>query len=425
MLVSRAYKVELDPNNIQKTMFRRHAGAARWAYNWGLDKKIEAYKTTGKSPSAIDLHKELNALKRTDKAFGGVPWMYEVSKCAAQEALRDLDKAFQNFFRRCKEGKSGPKGFPKFKSKHQGIGSFHLTGSIKVSEKHIQLPRIGSVRLKESGYLPKESENIHILSVTISEKADHWFVSLAVEEKVLELSPPTGEALGIDVGISHLATLSDGTVFDNSKALKNAEVKLRRLQKSLSHKVKGSNNRRKAKQKVAKLHYRVSNIRRDSIQKATSAVIAKHPKIIGIETLNIKGMLKNHKLAKALADVSMSEFLRVLIYKAGWAGIPIIKADRWFPSSKLCTGCGVCFKELKLSDRVFKCPVCGLVIGRDLNAAINLKVFAESSSVLPVLKGPGKACGVGSSGRVRKNSTKLPTVKQEPNASYSACGIGG
>ena len=190
MLIARAYKVELDPNNVQKTLFRRHAGAARWAYNWGLRRKIDAYKATGKSPSAIDLHKELNALKRTDKAFGGVPWMYDVSKCAAQEALRDLDKAYQNFFRRCKEGKSGPKGFPKFKSRHRGIGSFHLTGSIKVSDKQIQLPRLGKIRLKESGYLPIESENTHILSATVSEKAGHWFVSLAVEETIPDLIQP-------------------------------------------------------------------------------------------------------------------------------------------------------------------------------------------------------------------------------------------
>lgn len=174
MRISRAYKVELDPNDVQKTALLRHAGAARWAYNWGLRRKIDTYKATGKSPSAIDLHKELNVLKRTDKAFGGVPWMYEVSKCAAQEALRDLDRAYSNFFRRCKEKKAGPKGFPKFKSKHRGIGNFHLTGALRASEDHVQLPRIGSVRLKESGYLPTPDQTeIRILSATVCLQAGH------------------------------------------------------------------------------------------------------------------------------------------------------------------------------------------------------------------------------------------------------------
>ena len=421
MKISRAYKVELDPNNAQRTALLCHAGAARWAYNWGLRRKIDEYQKTGKSPSAIDLHRELNILKKADKVSGGVPWMYEVSKCAAQEALRDLDKAFSNFFRRCKEKKAGPRGFPRFKSRHRGIGGFHLTGALSASMDYAQLPRIGSVLLKESGYLPTpDRAEVRILSATVSERAGRWFVSFAVEEDRPDPKAPAGNILGIDMGIAHLATLSDGTVFENPRALKASEQRLRRLQKSLSRKKKGSSNRRKAKHRLARRHYRVSNIRKDSIQKATSVVIAKRPKLIGIETLNVRGMMKNHHLARALSDASMSEFLRVLQYKAGWAGIPIVKADRWFPSSKLCSNCGVVNEDLRLSDRVFGCSICGSKLDRDLNAALNLRNLAASTASSAGFE----ACGVGSSGRGRKAAVKLPTMKQESNSNQGLSLIG-
>ena len=180
MIILRAFKTELDLNNAQKTACARHAGAARWAYNWGLARKIEAYQAGRKVPTAIDLHRELNVLKKTELA-----WMYAVSKCAPQEALRNLDQAFAHFFRRVKEKKAGKKievGFPKFKSKKNGLGSFRLTGAIHVFEKAIQLPRLGVLRLKERGYLPLEG--VHILSATVSERAGRWFVSLQVEMEI-------------------------------------------------------------------------------------------------------------------------------------------------------------------------------------------------------------------------------------------------
>jgi len=172
MKVLRAYKTELDLNNVQMTACARHAGAARYAFNWGLARKKEAFANGEKTPSAIDLHRELNVLKKTE-----LPWMYEVSKCAPQESLRDLDKAFTNFFRRAQEKKAGKKdsvGFPRFKSKKNGLGSFRLTGAIHVFDKLIQLPRLGKLRLKERGYLPVS--DAHILSATVSEKAGRWFV---------------------------------------------------------------------------------------------------------------------------------------------------------------------------------------------------------------------------------------------------------
>ena len=266
----RAYKTELDPDDAQRTSLLRHAGAARWAFNFGLRRKQEAYAAwvaggkQGKcsTPSAIDLHRELNLLKKKVAEDGGVPWMYEVSKCAPQEALRNLDRAYTNFFRRCKQGATR-KGFPRFKSRKRGVGSFTLTGAIAVTATHVQLPRLGDVRLKERGYLPVS--DVKILKATISEKAGHWFVSLQVEQEVVIERAPE-HVLGVDVGINSLAVTSDGEVFENPKALRAAEARLRLLQKSVRRKTKGSSNRRKAVQRLGRKHYRVACVRRDVIQ---------------------------------------------------------------------------------------------------------------------------------------------------------------
>jgi len=215
--IVRGYKTELKVNNKQRTLLAKHCGAARFTYNWGLDLKIEAYKAESKEKlNAISLHKKLNPLKKTE-----FPWMYEVSKCAPQEALRDLDKAYKGFFRKLKSRKSGEKpGFPRFKSKHDSKQSFRLTGSIKVlDENHIQLPRLGKLKVKEKGYLPKD---LKILSASVSSVAGRWFVSLQVEEEIPEI--PLGissEILGVDLGIKTLATPSKGDPFQNPKVLKN------------------------------------------------------------------------------------------------------------------------------------------------------------------------------------------------------------
>ena len=389
----RAYRTELDPTNKQRTAFLQHAGAARWAYNWALRRKIEAYEATGKSPSYIDLSRELNLLKKAPKADGGCPWMYESSKWAPQQALRNLDKAFAGFFRRCKKG-AGKKGFPKFKSRKNGAGSFSLTCIAKVTSRTIKLPRIGVIRLKERGYFPTD---VRVTSATISCQAGRWFVSILTDEQ--EPCCPTGiETLGVDVGIKSLATLSDGTTFENPKALKQAQRKLKHLQRSLSRKKKGSSNRKKAVTKLARQHYKISCIRKDSAHKATSA-IAKRAAVLGVESLNVSGMMKNHSLAKALGDASLSEFLKQLEYKMKWHGGTVVKADRFYPSSKTCSKCGDVKKSLSLSERVFHCDACGHILDRDLNAAINLKNLAVSSTVT--------ACG-GTGGW-------SPPVKQEPS----------
>jgi transposase, IS605 OrfB family, central region len=370
--ILRAYKTELDLNNCQHNLCMRHAGAARFAYNWGLARKIDAYQKTGKSPSAIDLHRELNQLKATR-----FPWMYEVSKCAPQEALRDLDKAYANFFRRVKQKKSGSKiavGFPKFKSRKKSKLSFRLTGQIHVFKKAIQLPRLGKLRLKEHGYLP--AAGVHILSATVSERAGRWFVSIQVEQ---EIPDPQLDAVkpkvGVDLGIKSLAVVSNGTVYENPRALSRQMKKLIRLQRSVSRKAKGSANRKKAVEKLARCYARISNIRSNSLHQIT-AQLAKTKSVVVLEVLNVSGMMKNRHLARAIANIGFSEFRRQLTYKGQWYGCEVVIADRFYPSIKRCSSCGNTKQEMDLAQRVYECEACGVTIDRDLNAAMNLAQLA-------------------------------------------------
>ncbi len=368
MKILRAFKTELDLNNGQWTACARHAGAARFAYNWGLVRKIEAYQAGLKVPSAIDLHRELNALKKTE-----LSWMYEVSKCAPQEALRNLDQAYAHFFRRVKEKQAGKNikvGFPRFKSKKNGLGSFRLTGAIHIFEKAIQLPRLGVLRLKERSYLP--IDDVHILSATVSERAGRWFVSVQVEMEIPDPEPEEKSAAGVDLGILRMATVSDGNGVDNPRALKQGLIKIKRLQRRLSRRKPGSANRKKAVRQLARAHYRVANIRKDALHQATSW-LAKTKSAVVLEDLNVSGMLKNHHLAQAIADVGLYEFRRQISYKGGWHGCEILIADRFYPSSKRCSGCGEVKPDLMLNEREYHCGRCGLVIDRDLNAAINLE----------------------------------------------------
>jgi len=419
----RGYKTELDLNDRQRTACVKHAGAARYAYNWGLRRKMDAYQATGKSPTAIDLHRELNVLKKSE-----LGWMYEVSKCAAQEALRDLDRAFANFFRRVKlkqQGKlKGPVGFPRFKSRKAGLGSFRLTGSIHVYEDRIQLPRLGRLRLKERGYLA--TNGVKILSATVSERAGRWFVSVQVEEDVPDPTPARGERLGVDLGVKTLAMRSDGISYENPKALHRAQKKLRRLQRKLSRQQKGSRNREKTRRRIARLHYRIANVRRDSLHKATSDILARakpdieRPRAVVLEDLNVRGMLQNHCLARAISDVGMHEFGRQVQYKAAWGGTEVVIADRWYPSSKRCSGsrCGEVKDDLDLSQRVYQCDRCGLVIDRDLNAARNLaqyKPTGMSSSQSTVSSTGSDACEED----VRPAWSGQTSMKQEPNCNLA------
>jgi putative transposase len=313
----------------------------------------------------MELHRDLNALKQTE-----VPWMYEVSKCAPQEALRNLDSAFAHFFRRCQLKQQGTLrgkvGYPQPKTKKRGLGSFRLTGSITVFADAIQLPRLGRLRLKERSYLPTTAK---IRSATVSEQAGHWYVSVLVEQA--HITPVNrGPLVGVDLGVKTLATLSDGTAEPNPRHLRSCLKKLKRLQRAVSRKPKGSRNRRKAAQRLGTLQQRIANQRTNTLHHITSR-LAKTKSVVVIEDLNVVGMLKNHHLAQAIADVGFGEFRRQLTYKAAWYGCQVLVASRWEPSSKTCSGCGWVDEDLTLADRTFRCEDCGQVLDRDLNAAIN------------------------------------------------------
>jgi len=286
--------------------------------------------------------------------------------------------AFAHFFRRCalkKQGKwTGQLGYPQFKTKKKGLGSFRLTGSIVVSEKAIVLPRLGRLPLKEREYLP--TKGVQILSAIVSEEAGHWYVSVQMEEEQA-VPENIGPVVGIDLGVKSLATLSDGTVITNPRHLKRRLKKLKRLQRVVSRRKKGSKNRKKAVRRLAKLHRQIRHQRSNTLHQVTTR-LAKTKSVLVIEDLHVSGMLKNHRLAQAIGDVGFYEFKRQLLYKASWYGARVVLADRWEPSSKRCSGCGWLDEDLILADRTFHCERCGLVLDRDLNAAINLEQLAGS-----------------------------------------------
>jgi len=401
MLINKAYRYELDPNNSQRSSLVQHVGVARFAYNWGLEHRIKQYKNNqgdDRFTNATKQHKLLNSLKK-DQFL----WMYETSKCAPQEALRDLHRAFKNFYRGLKTGKKT--GFPRFK--RRGVrDSFRLYGTIRFHERAIQLPRIGKVRIKE---MRIHYHSGRILSVTVRRRANRWFVSVTVEENILDPQPVKGAPVGVDLGVKILATLSDGVTFANPRALGRRLRKLRQLSKSLSRKKKGSKNREKAKLLLAKMYLKVFNIRQDTLHKLTTYLAKSHSEVV-IEDLQVSGMMKNRRLARAIADMGFYEFRRQLEYKCGWYGSELIVVSRTFPSSKMCSQCGHRKKELSLSERVYHCEQCGLEIDRDLNASLNLVAVS-----LPETE---NACGE----EVRlltdsENLQRAVSMKQEPNIS--------
>jgi putative transposase len=361
-------------NNATRELLAKHAGVARHAWNWGLnltkailDNNQNNPENKIKFPTAIDLHKWLVAIVKPDN-----PWYYEVSKCAPQYALRHLRDAWQRCFQKTS-------GVPKFKKKYKH-DSFTLDGSITVDNFKIKVPIIGWLKTYER--LP---QGIKPKSVTISREADKWYISFNIEIPEQQTTK-IADIVGVDLGVLHLATLSNGEIFEGAKALKLLEKKLAKLQYRNRHKVIHSSNWRKAQVKIARLHQRIANIRKDYVHKMTTYLAKNHGKIV-IEDLNVSGMLANHKLAKAISDGAFYEIKRQLIYKCELYGSELIIADRWFPSSKICSHCGTKKESLLLSERMFYCEHCHIEIDRDLNAALNLaKLGGASSEVTSVDK---------------------------------------
>jgi len=378
----RVHKIKLNPNSAQSEYFVKACGVARHAYNWALGRWIGQYEA-GLKPSESALRREYNAIKPVE-----FPWALEITKNAPQQAIKNVGTAFQNFFRRVKNGDKKP-GYPKFKKK--GVhDSFRADNgpqtagadAVSVDGKRVKLPVIGWVRMRESVRFPGQ-----IKSAVVSKMADGWHVALAIEtEAQLERKANNG-TVGVDLGIKALAVLSNGETVEGPKPHKILLKRLRRLNQSLSRKVKGSANWRKAKTKLSRLHKRIADIRNDAAHKLTTRLATEFD-TVAIEDLNVSGMVQNHCLARSIMDGGFGELRRQIEYKAQMTGSNVVIVDCWFPSSRTCSSCGV-IHIMPLSSRRMVCD-CGNDMDRDLNAARNLAKYAASSAV--------SACGASSSG---------------------------
>lgn len=360
MIIHRAYKRELQPNKYQLMMLRRTAGCTRYAYNWGLAKAQEIKELEGKLPK----FPELSRMWTQHKRDFGFEWLSEVQAVPTFDAIKDLNDAFQRFFK--KQNK-----YPRFKKKGN-CDSFRIarnhneTYALIIDDNHIRIPIIGIVKTKEWLKL-----NGAPINATVSREADRWYISIACEQNIPEPTPIEGEPIGVDLGLTSFAALSDGTKLDAPKPLAKELQKLKKLQRQHSKKQKGSQNRKKSAMKIAKLHQRITNIRKDYLHK-TSTLLAKTKPIICVEDLNVKGMQQNDKLARHIADMSWSSFIGMLEYKTHWYGSTLLRADRYYPSSKTCSSCGYIMESMPLSVREWTCTSCGAEHDRDINAAKNI-----------------------------------------------------
>jgi putative transposase len=368
-LIQQGYTFELDPNRKQRAQFAKSVGASRYVYNWGLAESQAAYERTGKRPKHSELKARLVELKK-----GECQWLYEVSAHIGQQALVDLDRAFDRFFKGLKG--QGPKnGFPRFKRKGERDSARFY--EVRLENRHLRLPNVGRVRLKES--CSERGFEGRVLSATVRRRANRWFVSLCVERErdfhESKLVRRASDVVGVDLGLKAAAVVHDGEstfVVEPQQALRRNLRKLRRLDLQLARKQKGSRNREKAKLRRARLHYRISCQRQDHLHQLSSS-LARTKSVIVVEDLHVRGMIQNRHLALSISDAGMGELRRQLAYKSEWYGSTLVIADRFYPSSKTCSGCGVIKHTLPLSERVFECDACGLVLDRDENAAINLR----------------------------------------------------
>jgi putative transposase len=364
--VNRTHKIALDPTSSQVGYFRRACGVARFTYNWGLAEWKRKY-AEGQKPSGAALKKQFNALRHVD-----FPWSGEVLRDATAQPFANLQRAYQNFF--AKRGK-----YPTFKKKGRHDSFYIANDKFSVEGAKIRIPHIGWVRMHEA--LRFEGR---IQSAVVSRTAHRWFVAIAVEVPDQLITRENQAVVGVDLGIKALATLSTGEFILAPKPLKASLEKLRRLSRLVARKKKGSANRAKAIRRLSRLHYRIACVRNDALHKLTTGLVARFGTVV-IEDLNVKGMVKNHCLARAISDLGFGEFRRQLEYKAPSKGVRIVVADRWYPSSKTCADCGFVVDILPLSVREWACPECGVVHDRDVNAAINLEKLGRATpEVTPV-----------------------------------------
>lgn len=388
--MERAYEYRIYPNARQREQIERTFGACRWVWNLCLEVSKASWEVNRKGLSAYDLMRFLTTWKRTV-----APWLYEVDNTALQSTIANLGRAYRNFFRRVRSGDKP--GYPKFKSKHANAQSYtskYNKGASVIRGNKVMIPKLGLVKCRVS-----RMPDGRIVNVTVKRtpSGKYFAVFCCIDCHEPEMPMGNDPIIGIDAGIHDLMTRSDGVKVENHRHLRRSERKLKRAQRGLSRKRRGSNNYRKQRKRLARVHEKIANQRKDAIHKATTDAV-RESQAIAVEDLNVRGMERNHHLAKLVADASMSEMIRQFAYKCQWYGRAFTKVDRWFPSTQVCGNCGEMTGpkgKSELSVREWTCPSCGATHDRDFNAARNIAVKGAEILGIPWDARECKACGEG------------------------------